>query len=328
MNNVIKEAFESFNDMNVLIIGDAMIDAYVYGMIKRMSPEAPVPIVEVERRERRLGGAANVARNIQSLGANPILCSVIGAGFHGNQIIDLMKSNQLSTEGMVQSHERTTTVKTRIISSGRHVARIDEEVAETITDEQENLFFSTIKKLIVGYAIDAIVFEDYDKGTISATLISKVVELANKKNIPTTVDPKKDRFLDYKGVSLFKPNFKELEEGLDIKIIKEHSPIQSADKQLRAELEHGISLITLSEKGVFVSEPNKSTTYPAHVRSISDVSGAGDTVIAVATLCLAAGLSSELIAQISNLAGGLVCESSGVVSINKENLLAESLSVL
>ena len=328
MHNKIQQAFEAFSNMTVLIIGDAMIDAYVYGMVNRMSPEAPVPVVDVEKRENRLGGAANVARNIQSMGAKPILCTAIGKDIPGEQFLELMRIDMLDDTGIVSSPLRTTTVKTRIISGSRQIARIDEEIIESLSADDEDIMFSRISKLIKTEPIDAIIFEDYDKGNITQGLIERVVSLANEKNIPTTVDPKNERFLEYKNVSLFKPNFKELEEGLDIKIRKEHMAIADADQQLRSELNHGISLITLSEKGVFISDKNSSKTYPAHIRNISDVSGAGDTVIAVATLCLAAGLDTSTIAQVSNLAGGLVCENAGVVSIDKQNLLDETLSII
>jgi rfaE bifunctional protein kinase chain/domain len=328
MHNKIQQAFEAFSNMTVLIIGDAMIDAYVYGIVNRMSPEAPVPVVDVEKRENRLGGAANVARNIQSMGAKPILCTVIGKDIPGKQFLELMRIDMLNDTGIVRSPLRTTTVKTRIISGSRQIARIDEEIIESLSADDEDIMFSRISELIKTESIDAIIFEDYDKGNITQGLIERVVSLANEKNIPTTVDPKNERFLEYKNVSLFKPNFKELEEGLDIKIRKEHNAIADADQQLRSELNHGISLITLSEKGVFISDKISSKTYPAHIRNISDVSGAGDTVIAVATLCLAAGLDTATIAQVSNLAGGLVCENAGVVSIDKQNLLDETLSII
>lgn len=328
MQNKIQQAFDSFNDMSVLIIGDAMIDAYVYGSVNRMSPEAPVPIVDVEKRENRLGGAANVARNIQSMGAKPILCTAIGNDTPGQQFLELMRIDMLDVRGIVSSPSRTTTVKTRIISGSRQIARVDEEIIESLSAADQDIMFSRISELIKSESVAAIIFEDYDKGSITQGLIEKVVSLANEKNIPTAVDPKKERFLHYKNISLFKPNFKELEEGLDIKIRNEHDAIVIADQKLRLELNHDISLITLSEKGVFVSDKISSNSYPAHIRNISDVSGAGDTVIAVATLCLAADLDSSTIAQVSNLAGGLVCEVAGVISINKQNLLDETLSII
>lgn len=328
MNTKIKKAFESFNKMTVLIIGDAMIDAYVYGKVNRMSPEAPVPVVDVEKRENRLGGAANVARNIKSMGATPILCTAIGNDDPGSQFLELMRIEMLDNSGIVQSPLRTTTVKTRIISGSRQIARVDEEIIERLSKDDEDILFNRVKGLIDKGSIDAIIFEDYDKGSISQSLIERIVELANRLDIPTAVDPKKERFLEYKNVSLFKPNFKELEEGLGIKISKDHQAILKADEKLRSVLKHNISLITLSEKGVFISDRTNSNSYPAHVRNISDVSGAGDTVIAVATLCLAAGLDSNIIAQVSNLAGGLVCENAGVVSIDKQNLLDETLSII
>lgn len=323
-----KKAFDAFNSMNVLIIGDVMIDAYFNGVVDRISPEAPVPVVHVKSREKRLGGAANVARNIRALGANPILCSVIGSDDSAGQLLNLMSAANMNCDGILKSSNRVTTVKTRIISGSQHMIRIDEEAIIPLSQEEEQDFFTVILNLFQTLSIDAVIFEDYDKGSISSTLIQKVVAEAQQRNIPISVDPKKDRFLDYKGVTLFKPNFKELSEGLKLELTKEKGSIQKADQILRQHLNNELSLITLSEKGVYVSDQSDQTIIPAHIRNIADVSGAGDTVIAVATLCLAAQLSKEDVAQISNLAGGLVCEKVGVVSIDKANLLSETLHLL
>ncbi len=318
--------FDKFNKLNVLIIGDVMIDSYYFGKVDRISPEAPVPVVSVQQKENRLGGAANVALNIQELGANPILCSVIGNDDDAKLFDSLLKSKQLSNEGILKSENRITTVKTRIIGNNHQMLRVDAEMDKDLAANDKTLLIEKITALIHAKKIDAVVFEDYDKGIISQQVIDEIVLLCNEKKIPTTVDPKKRNFLHYHNVSLFKPNLKELREGLNIEINpKELTEINDAINLLNNHLNNDITFITLSEHGVYISNQTKQHHEKAHVRNISDVSGAGDTVISVATLCLALKQPIQTIAALSNLAGGIVCEKVGVVPINKEELLAEAL---
>ncbi|MBL4707674.1 MAG: D-glycero-beta-D-manno-heptose-7-phosphate kinase [Flavobacteriales bacterium] len=320
--------FENFNQLNILIIGDVMIDSYYWGKVDRISPEAPVPIVAVRKRESRLGGAANVALNIKALGATPILCSVIGADEDGNELISLLKENNQTTEGILKSENRRTTKKTRIIGNNHQMLRIDGEDLHDLSNTEEDSFFENIQHLIKSKKIDAIIFEDYDKGSITSSLIEKVVVLAHQESIPTAVDPKKNNFINYKNVSLFKPNLKELKEGLKLDFDhKIKTELETAIQQLEETLNNTHTLITLSESGIFIKSPKEKHHIKAHLRDITDVSGAGDTVISVASLCLALKQRPELIAQLSNLAGGLVCENVGVVPINKVELLEEAIRV-
>ncbi|MBI2279300.1 MAG: D-glycero-beta-D-manno-heptose-7-phosphate kinase [Bacteroidetes bacterium] len=322
----ITSLFNNFNKLNVLIIGDVMIDAYYFGKVDRISPEAPVPVVSVQRKENRLGGAANVALNIQELGANPILCSVIGNDDDAIIFDKLLASKKLSNQGIINSSNRITTVKTRIIGNNHQMLRVDAEIDNDLIDQDKAELIAKIIAIINQQKIDAVVFEDYDKGIISSVVIEEVVNICNEKNIPTTVDPKKRNFLHYHNVSLFKPNLKELKEGLNIEINpKELENISTAVAQLNNQLNNKITFITLSEYGVYIAKQNKQHLEKAHVRNISDVSGAGDTVISVATLCLALKQPIEIIAALSNLAGGIVCEKVGVVPIQKDELLAEAL---
>lgn len=312
--------------MNVLIIGDVMIDSYTWGKVTRISPEAPVPIVAVEKEENRLGGAANVALNILALGATPYLCAVVGKDQNAEIFDNLLASHQLSKEGIIRSDNRITTVKTRIIGNNHQMLRIDKEVEYPLSEVELKELYNQIKNLVENKKIDVIIFEDYDKGVITTSLIEQVVELAKSKNIPVAVDPKKRNFLNYKNVSLFKPNLKELKEGLNIEIDTSiPATLEYAAKQIREILNAKMAIITLSEKGILINTANENKIIPAHVRNIADVSGAGDTVISVAALCLAAGISPQDIAELSNLAGGLVCEHVGVVSINAEELQKEAL---
>lgn len=318
--------FEKFNDLTILIIGDVMIDSYYWGKVDRISPEAPVPIVAVQKKESRLGGAANVALNIKAMGATPILCSVIGADDDGQELISLTEENGQTTEGLIQSYNRRTTKKTRIIGNNHQMLRIDGEDLHSLNESEEATFFEKIQSIISSRKVDAIIFEDYDKGSITTSLIKKVVALANKKAIPTTVDPKKNNFTEYHGVTLFKPNLKELKEGLKVEFNhKNRTELEAAIEQLESKISNKNTLITLSELGVFINSPKSKHHISAHHRDITDVSGAGDTVISVATLCLALNQDPEMIAELSNLAGGLVCENVGVVPIEKADLLEEAL---
>ncbi|MBX3163530.1 MAG: D-glycero-beta-D-manno-heptose-7-phosphate kinase [Bacteroidetes bacterium] len=324
----IREIFKSFNNLNVLIIGDVMIDSYLWGKVNRISPEAPVPIIAVTKKERRLGGAANVALNIQALGANPILCSVIGVDYDGQTFLDLLKTQKLSQKGILKSRDRVTTVKTRVIGNNSQLLRVDEETEDDISAYEIQQLLILISHIITHDKIDAIIFEDYNKGLISPKLISKVVELAKTKGIPTCVDPKKKNFTAYKGVSLFKPNLKELREGIKLDISGDNiNELQRAVSSFRVKQKMETILVTLAEKGVITNSRKVKEHLPAHIRSIADVSGAGDTVISVAALCRALECNDILTAAIANLSGGLVCEQIGVVPVNKEQLLEEALKL-
>jgi D-glycero-beta-D-manno-heptose-7-phosphate kinase len=324
----VREIFKNFNDLNVLIIGDVMIDNYLWGSVNRISPEAPVPIVTVRSRERRLGGAANVALNIQALGANPILCSVIGVDNEGLSFLDLLKKQKLSQKGILKCRDRITTVKTRIIGNHAQLLRVDEEVDEDITATETQQLITLISYILNHDKIDVIIFEDYNKGLINPKIISKVVELANQKGIPTCVDPKNKNFSAYKGVSLFKPNLKELREGVKLDISADNiNELQRAVSSFRVKQKIETVLVTLAEKGVITNSRKVKEHLTAHIRSIADVSGAGDTVISVASLCRALDCNDVLTAAIANLSGGLVCEQIGVVPINKEQLLEETLEL-
>jgi len=322
----IKQIFKSFSNLNVLIIGDVMMDAYTWGNVSRISPEAPVPIVSITKKENRLGGAANVALNIQAMGAKPILCSVIGDDGNSKLFLDLLKGQKLSAKGILKDKKRMTTVKTRIIAGNHQMLRVDEEIETDLNSETNSALIKTIKALLVTEKVDVIIFEDYDKGAITPDLIKEIIAFAKQKNIPTVVDPKKKNFLNYAGATLFKPNLKELKEGLKIDFnTSDFAAIEKAAAQFVKKQDINTLLITLSEKGIYTHSAKTKRLIPAHVRNISDVSGAGDTVVSIAALCLALHLSPELTATLANLAGGLVCEKVGVVPINKEQLLEEAI---
>lgn len=324
----IREIFRSFNNLNVLIIGDVMIDSYLWGKVSRISPEAPVPIVAVSKKERRLGGAANVALNIQALGANPILCSAIGVDHEGLAFLDLLKSQKLSQKGILKCRDRITTVKTRVIGNNSQLLRVDEEVESDILPSETQQLLMLISHIIQHDKIDVIIFEDYNKGLITPKLISKVVELAKSKGIPTCVDPKKKNFHAYKGVSLFKPNLKELREGLKLDVDGDNiGELQRAVSSFRVKQKAETVMVTLAEKGIITNSRSVKEHIEAHIRSIADVSGAGDTVISVAALCRALNCKDYITAAMANLSGGLVCEEVGVVPIDKSRLFEEALKL-
>lgn len=323
--NQLTNTFQSFDQMNVMIIGDVMIDGYVWGKVERISPEAPVPVLSVAKKEDRLGGAANVALNIQSMGAKPILCSVIGDDENGKKLIKLLGDLNITHEGIVKSKDRITTIKTRVIGHHQHLLRIDEEVDHPLNEVEETDFIAHVQKIISTNKIDVIIFQDYDKGVLTQHNIEKLITMATTAGIKTVVDPKKRNFLTYKNVGLFKPNLKELKEGLKIEFNHlSDTQLNAAALELKTKINANAVMITLSEHGVFLLDTENNYHIPAHIRNISDVSGAGDTVISVAALCYAANMPNQKIAAIANLAGGLVCEKVGVVPIIKSELLNEA----
>lgn len=325
----LKSIFAKFNQLKVFVIGDAMLDNYWFGNIERISPEAPVPVVSVSNKESRPGGAANVALNCKSLGAHVSLLSVIGNDQNGKTLIQQLQSAGIETEKMVLSKARVTTTKSRIICKNQHVIRLDEETTGELTVKDEHHFIDVCLRAIQIEAPDIVIFEDYNKGILKANVIARIMEHCRHLGCVTAVDPKRDNFLAYQGATIFKPNLKEIREGLHIALEKINlSEMKKVHQTLQKHLQHEITLVTLSEKGVFVQADKEASLFPAHIRNIADVSGAGDTVIAAAAMVYSVTKNKLVSAQIANLAGGLVCEEVGVVPIDKEKLLKESIEVL
>lgn len=320
----IEELFDQFDQKKVLILGDVMIDSYLWGGVDRISPEAPVPIVSVGSREKRLGGAANVALNIQSLGAKPILVAVVGDDLEGQDFFEILKNQKLDAKGIVVDKNRVTTIKHRIIAADQHLLRVDQEDDSPVSPSVEDEIIARAISLMKD--VQVVVFEDYDKGALTPKIIASVIEEAEKLGIPTIVDPKKRNFLSYNNATIFKPNLKELKEGLKIDIDKDSmEDVEKGAMELCSKMNLKGALITLSEHGMYLAYEETKTHVPAHQRKIMDVSGAGDTVVSVASLCLASNTSAAFLVSLSNLAGGLVCESVGVVPITKEKLRLEAL---
>jgi D-glycero-beta-D-manno-heptose-7-phosphate kinase len=332
--NQISEIFSNFSSLHIMVIGDVMIDSYLWGKVERISPEAPVPIVAVNKRDNRPGGAANVALNLTSLGAVPVLCSVIGSDAKGDQFRELLQSLQLTDKGIITGDKnRLTTTKFRVIGNNTQMLRVDEETDIPISENEENKLIDTICSILKNEKIHAVIFEDYDKGVITARVIREITSFARNLSIPVIADPKHRNFNEYKNLSLFKPNLKELKEGLKADSFDTYADIEKAVDLLQSRNNIDMIMVTLSEAGMYVSAKDKKNNFlkkmiPAHIRNIADVSGAGDTVISVATLCLALKLEPEIIAALSNIAGGLVCEDVGAVPVNKEKFLNEAVKLL
>jgi D-glycero-beta-D-manno-heptose-7-phosphate kinase len=321
--------FNSFSSVKIAVIGDVMLDTYWWGKVDRISPEAPVPVVAVTKKEQRIGGAANVALNIASLGASVHAISVLGNDDEGKQLMTLLQSNNINANYIVESAARITTNKIRIISRNQHMMRLDAEVITPLSPTEEEKLIQSFKKYIIAEKPTLVILEDYNKGVLTEKVIKEVIKLCKQHTILTAVDPKRKNFFEYKGVDIFKPNLHEVKEALNI-LGDEVSEklLEEIHIALQEKLQHNISLITLSEKGVFYESGNEKNIIPTHIRSVADVSGAGDTVIAVACTVYAATKDMRLMAEMANIAGGLVCEEVGTVAIDKIKLQNECKHLL
>ncbi|WP_127126290.1 bifunctional heptose 7-phosphate kinase/heptose 1-phosphate adenyltransferase [Pseudoflavitalea rhizosphaerae] len=319
-----EQLFAKFQNIKVGVIGDVMLDTYWWGHVERISPEAPVPIVALDRKEQRIGGAGNVALNLASLHAQVSILSVMGKDDDGTALKHLFEQQKIDTSYLLQSNHRITTNKSRIISRNQQMMRLDAEITKDLNEADEKNLLDTVEKFLQEQQPDVMIFEDYNKGVLTSSVIEKVIALCKRYKVLTTVDPKRKNFFAYNGVDIFKPNLKEVKEGLNV-IFEEvnQDTLNVVHQKLREHLQHHISFITLSEKGVFYQDDNSSRIIPSHLRNIADVSGAGDTVIAVASLIYAATGSVELMAEVANIAGGLVCEEVGTAAINRDRLLQE-----
>ena len=318
------QLFIDFSKLKVVIIGDVMLDTYWWGQVDRISPEAPVPVVALQRKEYRVGGAANVALNTVALGAETTIVSVIGSDADGVLLQSLFEAEQIDTRYLLTDASRMTTNKTRVMSRNQQMMRLDAEITTPIHSDIEAALLEKFTACLDAKNPDVVIFEDYDKGVLTPTFIKAAIAICTERNIVMSVDPKKNNFLAFKGVTLFKPNLKEVKEGLQVPIAAVTlDNLRAVHAALQTHLAHQISLITLSEKGMFYDTGDTAKIIPTHVRSIADVSGAGDTVIAVASLVYAATKNIELATEMANIAGGLVCEEVGTAAINKTRLLAE-----
>jgi rfaE bifunctional protein kinase chain/domain len=328
-NKELQEVFGKMNGLHVVVVGDVMLDKYWWGDVDRISPEAPVPVVALKNRETRLGGAANVALNCKALGAKVSLASIVGDDADGTLLKKLTEEAGIDSKMILQSKQRPTTSKTRVISRSQHMLRLDEEITDDLFTEEEHPFIDIVLKFLQREKPQVLIFEDYNKGVLKENVIKKITDHCKEVGVITAVDPKKKNFLTYKHVDIFKPNLKEVREALHMPLENvNNTELNEVHAQLKKALGHEITFITLSEKGVFYNNGTTSSIIPSHVRNIADVSGAGDTVIATAALVYALTKDAALMAEVSNIAGGLVCEEVGVVPLNKDLLQQECLSLI
>ena len=324
-----KEAIKNIANLSALVVGDVMLDSYLFGTVERVSPEAPVPVVLMSDRDERPGGAANVARNVQALGAKVHIATVIGNDTAGDRLHDLFKANSIGESAFIYEEGRITTIKTRIIRDNEHMLRVDEETDKAIGNKTAEKLIEACLKIMTKSKIDVVIFEDYDKGVLTPEIIKALTTEAKKRSIPVTVDPKFKGFFNYPRVDLFKPNIQELRQGLQ-RDIDLPMGLPDAINELHDKLTPKISITTLGSHGMWIHCPvgeNANATHHSHIQSrpsnVIDVSGAGDTVIATASLMLAAGATPLQIAEVANIAAGQVCEHSGVVTVDLEKLIAE-----
>ena len=323
----IKKIFQQISKKRVMVVGDCMLDDYWHGDTHRISPEAPVPILQITHKESRPGGAANVALNCASLGAQVQLFTIIGQDAAGSSLLNQLNNAGIDTEACLRSKARITTTKTRLLSKQQQLLRIDDEISTPLNARDEHRFIDTCLRAIQINKPDILIIEDYNKGLLSENTIKHLIKHAQHVGVLTAVDPKKDNFFAYTHADIFKPNLKELREAFNENWQpQESASLREAHQQLKKVLQHKISLFTLSEWGMFGHDEKTMVTLPAFKRSIADVSGAGDTVISVFALAYAATHQLKTSMLMANLAGGWVCEKSGVVPIEKKALEHEMLA--
>ena len=307
------EILSKSKNKKIAVIGDIMLDRYRWGKHVRMSPEAPVPVVEIDSTSESLGGAANVFNNLYFLGAKPIIIGVVGNDEAGEIIKKKVQTENLPTDGIFTDSTRITSVKERVISNGQHVVRLDWEGRSKVSEEIQRKVIDYLNTIIRD--LDAVIIQDYDKGMIDAELIDKVIAKCIANETILAVDPKLDNFFNYKKSTLFKPNVLETEKALGMNI-KTQGDVRKAGRELLDRMECGCVLITQGRNGMTLFHKNGSVEQiQAQVRKVSDVSGAGDTVIASFTLALTAGASYVDAANIAAISAGIVCEEVGVVPV-------------
>jgi len=316
--NRLDDIKKGFYGKKVAIIGDLMLDGYFWGNVHRVSPEAPVPVVEIDDEFFRFGGAANVALNILKLGGIPFPIGLIGEDVNGNTFLNLLKENNISDKGIIRTKSRPTTTKTRVIANNQHVVRIDKENKFPVDSEIEDLIIARLQKHFDEF--DAVILEDYNKGVLTPKVISAAISMAQKYDKVVTVDPKFLNFFSYKGVTVFKPNRKETEDALGVRLRTEED-LSAAGSSLLEKLNAKYALITLGEGGMALFEQGKPHSKVAtKARKVADVSGAGDTVISTLTMALIAGADISEAAYLANFAGGIVCEEVGIIPIEIDKL--------
>lgn len=325
----LEKLFADICRLKVAVIGDVMMDTYLWGNVERISPEAPVPVVALKKREKRIGGAGNVALNVKQLGANTAVITILGSDDDGAEVKEMLQEQGIDPRYLITSRKRITTNKTRVISRNQQMLRLDAEITDDLDENDEDKLLNIIQRYLDQESPDVIILEDYNKGLFTRKIITETINLCKKAGVIIAVDPKRKNFFDYKGVTIFKPNLSEARTALNmLPAPVSLDSLMDIHNKLYKQLAHQISLITLSENGIFYQQKGNKQLIPAHKREIADVSGAGDTVIAVASLVYAATRDIELAVRISNMAGGLVCEEVGTVPVSREKLMKEAKLLL
>jgi len=318
--NLLKKVL-SLKNKSILVVGDTMVDRFIWGKVSRISPEAPVPVVEVKSETETLGGAGNVASNITSLGAKAYIITVIGDDLNGLHMKKMLEDKKINTNYIVVDKQRPTTLKTRIIASNQQVVRVDKEIKGAFSGKTEENILKNIDEVMK--KIDGIIISDYAKGIVTDKILKKIITFAKKKKIPVTVDPKVENFKKYKHITCMTPNTKEAIEGMNAQHqgIKNDADIAALGKKILKLLQSDSVLITRGEKGMTVIEKNKITHIPTRAKEVYDVTGAGDTVIATMTLALAAKWKLVEAAEIANFAAGVVVGKVGTATVTVEEIL-------
>ncbi len=315
--------FEQLSTLRVAVVGDLMLDTYFFGQIDRVSPEAPVPVVAHQRQEERIGGAGNVARNLRALGAQVELISLVGQDEAAAILQDLLDQAGIGTTLLETDPARPTTRKTRVLDQQKQLLRLDQESTQALDPEKESRWLARIEAYLRSERPQLLILEDYNKGVLSPSMIQSLIRRCQELHIVTAVDPKKENFFAYQHVDLFKPNWREVSEALGFQATPDAERLDHVHHSLTDRLHHQVTLITLSEKGVYYQTVETAEWLAGHPRQIVDVSGAGDTVIAVAAAAYAITRDAGCMANLANLAGGLVCEQVGTSPISPDSLLTE-----
>lgn len=316
MKDLIKKIWRK----KVIVLGDMMLDSYQWGRVDRISPEAPVPIIAIDREEYRLGGAANVALNLTALGAQAYPIGVTGNERNAKEMRKLFKQHKLDTDGLIAEKGRKTTIKTRILAVNQQIARIDIEDSSWISQDTENEILGKIASQIK--TADLMIIEDYNKGLLSEKLIGETLKLCKEYELPVAVDPKQKNFFAYQEVDIFKPNYLELQTNLGIKFESEADFLEGATQSLDL-LKCKYLVVTHGAKGMYIFSKDMPTQHlPSYAREVYDVSGAGDTVISALALAYCAGADIKQAASFANHAAAVVCGKLGTATANSREILA------
>ena len=311
-----------FKPARILVVGDAMLDRYIFGASERHSPEAPVPVVDYEKDFEMPGGAANVALNFKNLGGEVALCGVIGSDEAGEKLVRHLQKDDIDSTYILKSEDRITTEKIRIFGNDRQLLRVDKEDKFPLTSSEEPRLMRLLDDAFHSFNPNVLVFQDYNKGVLTRSVIAYLVKKCRELGVFTAADPKFDNFFEYRGVDLFKPNQLELSTAVGRPVRPDLRDLMTCAIAINKKLQAGCILVTLAHKGIFIANETYQIISPALDIEIKDVSGAGDTVLAVATMAHFSGLPLKQTAELCNAVAAEVCRQSGVVSADKSHIMS------